>query len=37
VNLSGHEIIAVNLAFVPSAAGVGHTGVQHWYLDRLTP
>jgi hypothetical protein len=37
VNLSGHEIIAVNLAAVPSAAGVGHTGVQFWYLDRLAP
>jgi hypothetical protein len=37
VNQSGHAIIAVNLAFVPSAAGLGHTRVQHWYLDMLTP
>jgi hypothetical protein len=37
VNQSGHEIIAVNLANVPSGAGVGHTGVQFWYLGLLTP
>lgn len=36
VNQSGHEIIAVNLANVASAAGVGHTGVQFWYLGLLT-
>jgi hypothetical protein len=35
VNLSGSAIIATNLATVPSAAGVGHTGVQFWYLGML--
>jgi pimeloyl-ACP methyl ester carboxylesterase len=35
VNLSGQPIVAVNLATVPTAAGVGHTGVQFWYLGKL--
>ena len=37
VNQSANVIIAVNLANVPSAAGVGHTGVQFWYLGQLAP
>ena len=35
VNLSGRPIIAFDLATVPGAAGVGHTGVQYWYLGTL--
>jgi hypothetical protein len=35
INLSGRPLVAINLATVPSAAGVGHTGVQFWYLGTL--
>jgi pimeloyl-ACP methyl ester carboxylesterase len=35
VNLSGQPLVAINLAIVPSAVGVGHTGVQFWYLGTL--
>jgi len=35
VNLSGRPLVAIDLATVPIAAGVGHTGVQFWYLGTL--
>jgi pimeloyl-ACP methyl ester carboxylesterase len=35
VNLSGRPLVAIDLATVPTAAGVGHTGVQFWYLGML--
>jgi pimeloyl-ACP methyl ester carboxylesterase len=35
VNLSGSPLVAIDLATVPSATGVGHTGVQFWYLGTL--
>jgi hypothetical protein len=35
VNRSGRAIVAIDLATVPSATGVGHTGVQFWYLGTL--
>jgi hypothetical protein len=35
INLSGRPLVAIDLASVPSAAGVGHTGVQFWYLGVL--